>query len=196
MKNILAAICFAGALLAQPVVSSYKDLKYPPLPQVKIPEPTTVTLSNGMRVFLLEDHELPLLHGIAMIHTGNLFDPPEQKGLSEFTAEVMRSGGTKAKTGDQIDEDLENIAGSVESSMDETSASMTFSALKESSDAVLKVFKDVMTQPEFRQDKLDLAITQTRSAIARRNDDASGIPDREMMRIVYGPKTPYGWQVE
>ena len=40
-------------------------LKYPPLPQVKIPEPAQLTLSNGMRVFLLEDHELPLIRGLA-----------------------------------------------------------------------------------------------------------------------------------
>jgi zinc protease len=153
-------------------------------------------LSNGMRVFLLEDHEVPLIRGLAMIHTGNLFDPPDKKGLSEFTAEVLRSGGTKTKSGDQIDEELENMAASVEAGMDETSASMSFSALKENGDTVLRVFKELMTAPEFRQDKLDLAITQTRSAIARRNDDASGIPDRELMRIVYGPKTPYGWQVE
>ena len=217
MKNCVLAILLAGGLFAQQqggagktvqvepnyrtvpassAVPSYKDLKYPPLPQVRIPEPATFTLSSGMRVFLLEDHELPLVQGLAMVRTGNLFDPPDKKGLSEFTAEVMRSGGTKSKTGDQIDEDLENVAASVESSMDETSASMSFSALKESSDAVLKVFKDVMTQPEFRQEKLDLAMSQTRSAIARRNDDASGIPDRELMRIVYGPTTPYGWQVE
>lgn len=196
MKALLVSLALAGGVFAQQVVPSYKDLKYPPLPQVKIPEPATFTLSNGIRVFLLEDHELPLIHGLALIHTGNLFDPPDKKGLSEFTAEVMRSGGTKAKTGDQIDEELENMAASVESNMDETSASMSFSALKENGDTVLRVFKDVMTQPEFRQDKLDLAISQTRSAIARRNDDAGGIPDRELMRIVYGPTTPYGWQVE
>jgi len=196
VKKLLAvSVCFAAAICAQ-VAPSYKDLKYPPLPQVKIPEPTTITLSNGMKVFLLEDHELPLIHGQALIRTGNLFDPPDKKGLSEFMAEVMRSGGTKDKTGDQIDVELEDMAASVESSMDETSASMSFSALKENGDAVLSVFKQVMTSPEFRQDKLDLAISQTRSGIARRNDDASGIPDRELARILYGPKTPYGWQVE
>jgi zinc protease len=195
MKRLIFAICFAGGLFAQ-VVPSYKDLKYPPLPQVKIPEPTTFTLANGMRVFLLEDHELPLVHGLALIRTGNLFDPPDKKGLSEFTAEVLRSGGTKSKTGDQIDEELENMAASVEAGMDETSGSMSFSALKENADTVLGVFKDVMTAPEFREDKLELAITQTRSAIARRNDDAGSIPDREMQRLVYGPTTPYGWQVE
>lgn len=196
MKSLLITICLVSGVFAQPVVPSYKDLKYPPLPQVKIPEPAQFTLSNGIRVFLLEDHELPLVRGIALIRTGNLFDPPDKKGLSEFTAEVLRSGGTKAKTGDQIDEELENVAGSVEAGMDETSASMSFSAMKESSDQVLGVFKDLLTAPEFRQDKLDLAISQTRSGIARRNDDANGIPDRELARIVYGPTTPYGWQVE
>jgi len=195
MKGLFLAVLLAHGVFAQ-VVPSYKDLKYPPLPQVKVPEPTSFTLSNGMRVFLLEDHELPLIRGLALIHTGNLFDPPDKKGLSEFTAEVLRSGGTKAKTGDQIDEELENMAASVEAGMDETSASMSFSALKENGDTVLRVFKDVMTSPEFRQDKLDLAITQTRSAIARRNDDANAIPERELMRIIYGPTTPYGWQVE
>jgi zinc protease len=89
MKRLLVAICFAGGLFAQ-VVPSYKDLKYPPLPQVKIPEPTTFTLANGMKVFLLEDHELPLVHGLALIRTGNLFDPQDKKGLSEFTAEALR----------------------------------------------------------------------------------------------------------
>ncbi len=130
------------------MVPSYKDLKYPPLKQPKIPEPAAFTLSNGMRVFVLEDHELPLVHGLALIHTGNLFDPKDKHGLSEVMADVLRSGGTKAKTGDAIDQQLEDLAASVESGMDETSASMSFSALKESSDQVLATFKELMTDPE------------------------------------------------
>ncbi len=196
MKRVIFALAvLAVAGVAQPI-PSYKGLKYPPMPQVRIPEPATFTLSNGMRVFLLEDHELPLVRGLALVRTGNLFDPPDKRGLADLTAGVLRSGGTKAKTGDQIDEELENIAGSVESSMDETSASMSFSALKETSDAVLQEFKDVMTDPEFRQDKLDLMISQARSGIARRNDDPDGIPDRELMSILYGRDNSYGWTIE
>jgi len=192
---VLGAIAGAIVGLAQPR-PSYKELKYPALPQVRVPEPAAFTLSNGMRVFLLEDHELPLIQGFALVHTGNLFDPPDKRGLSEVMADVLRSGGTKAKTGDQIDEELENIAGSVESGMDETSASVSFSGLKETSDSVLQVFKDVITDPEFRQDKIDLELSQLRSSIARRNDDPDGIPNRELMRLLYGPDTPYGWQIE
>ena len=147
-------------------------------------------------MFLLEDHELPLIDGLALIRTGNLFDPPDKRGLSQVMADVLRSGGTKTRTGDQIDEQLEDIAGSVESSMDETSASMSFSALKESSGQVLATFKDLMTAPEFRQDKIDLDISQYHSAIARRNDDPQGIPDRELMSILYGRDNSYGWQIE
>jgi zinc protease len=199
MKRLLLAVfCAAlswGQTAGQPV-GSYKTLKYPPLPQVKIPEPAEFTLSNGMRILLLEDHELPLIRGLALIRTGNLFDPSDKRGLSQIMADVLRSGGTKSKTGDQIDEQLEDIAGSVEAGMDETSASVSFSGLKETADQVLAVFKDVLTNPEFRQDKLDLSLTQYRSAIARRNDDASDIPSRELSRILYGPETPYGAQPE
>jgi len=205
MKRFLLAVSFvalaAGQTAAPPVpaapaIPTYKALKYPPLPQVKIPEPAEFTLSNGMRLLLLEDHELPLVRGVAMIRTGNVFDPPDKRGLSQVMADVMRAGGTKSKTGDQLDEELENIAGSVESGMDETSASMSFSGLKETADQVLAVFKDVLTHPEFRQDKLDLSLTQYRSAIARRNDDAGDIPGRELARVLYGPETPWGWQPE
>jgi len=66
MKGLVLAICFAGGAFAQQAVPSYKDLKYPPLRQVKIPEPATFTLKNGMRVFLLEDHELPVINGLAL----------------------------------------------------------------------------------------------------------------------------------
>ena len=118
MKRLLLAAWLAAVAFGQ-AVPSYKTLKYPPLPQVKIPEPAEFTLSNGMRVLLLEDHELPLIRGLALIRTGNLLDPSDKRGLSQVMADVLRSGGTKAKTGDQIDEELENIAGSVEAGMDE-----------------------------------------------------------------------------
>jgi zinc protease len=73
---------------------------------------------------------------------------------------------------------------------------VSFSGLKETTDQVLAIFKDVLTNPEFRRDKLDLTLTQYRSAIARRNDDASDIPSRELTRVLYGKDTPYGWQPE
>jgi zinc protease len=177
-------------------IPSYKDLKYPALRPIQIPTVETYTLPNGMKIYLLEDHELPVVNGTALVRTGNLFDPPDKVGLAGLTGTLIRLGGTRAKTGDQLDQQLENMAASVESSIGETSGSVSFSSLKENTDEVLAIFKDVLTAPEFRQDKIDFAKTQVRSSIARRNDNASGIAQREFADIVYGKDTPYGWREE
>ncbi|HWB87541.1 MAG TPA: insulinase family protein [Bryobacteraceae bacterium] len=175
---------------------SYKELKYPPLKPIQIPPVETATLPNGMKLYLLEDHELPVVNGTALIRTGNLFDPADKVGLATMTGMVMRTGGTKAKTGDQLDQELEDVAASVESNIGESNGSVSFSALKENTDEVLGVFHDVLTSPEFRQGKIDLAKTQLSSSIARRNDDAHGISRREFTNIVYGKDTPYGWDIQ
>jgi len=202
MKTLVLSLILCSAAIAQTevrraiVLPSYKDLKYPPLPPLKVPDPTEITLSNGMKVLLLENHELPLISGAALIRTGNLFDPPSKKGLAGLTGEVLRSGGTKARSGDQLDQDLENVAASIESQIGETNGTLSFSCLKENTDQVLAIFRDVLTSPEFRQDKVDLSKTQSRSGISRRNDDPDGIADREFSDIVYGRNTPYGWSIE
>jgi zinc protease len=178
------------------VIQSYKDLKYPQLRPIKIPDVATFTLPNGMRLYLLENHELPIVRGSALVRTGNLFDPADKIGLATITGMVIRSGGTKNKSGDQLDVQLENIAASVETSIDESFGSASFSCLKENTDEVLGVFHDVLTMPGLRQDKIDLAKTELRSSISRRNDEPHAIAEREFDSIVYGRDTPYGWQME
>jgi len=198
----LALVLIAGLASAQTevrravVLPSYKDLKFAPLPPLQVPTPTELILANGMKVLLLEDHELPLVSGAALIRAGNLFDPADKRGLAGLTGEILRSGGTKDKTGDQLDEALENVAASVESEIGETSGTLSFSCLKENTDQVLGIFRDLLTSPEFRQDKVDLAKTQMASEISRRNDDAGGVAQREFVNTVYGRNTPYGWQTE
>jgi zinc protease len=82
-----------------------------------------------MKLYSLEDHELPIISGTVRVRTGNLFDPADKVGLASITGTVMRSGGTKSKTGDQLDEQLENIAASVESDIGESNGSVSFSTL-------------------------------------------------------------------
>src|SRR5271165_2371030 len=167
-------------------------LAYPPLGEIHIPKPVIVKLSNGMKVYLLENHDLPIVRGTAVIRTGNLFDPKDKRGLATLTGITMRSGGTKSMTGDELDEKLEGMAASIETEIGESSGGAGFTSLSENTDAVLGWFRDVLATPEFRQDKVDLAKTQMKSSISRRNDDAGDLASREILRILYGPDTPYG----
>jgi zinc protease len=206
----LSLLALSPAAFAQPAASpavkpattvavppaSWKDLKFPPLKEIQLPKIEETTLANGMKVYLLEDHELPLVRGSALIRTGNLFDPADKVGLASVTGETIRSGGTSKQSGDQIDEQLENIAASVESEIGETSGSVSFSTLKERTDEVLSIFHDVLTDPAFRDDKIELWKTQAHSGIERRNDEAMGITAREFPDIVYGRNNSYGWMFE
>jgi zinc protease len=198
MNRQFLLLLFPLLALAQqsPIPASYKDLKFGPLKELALPKIEQSTLPNGMKIYLLENHELPLIRGLALVRTGNLFDPADKVGLAEVTGSLIRSGGTTAKTGNQLDEELENIAASVESQISESYGSVSFSTLKEKTDEVLGTFHDVLTDPAFREDRLDLLKTQLRSGISRRNDDAHGIAQREFSSLIYGPKTPYGWQLE
>ena len=176
--------------------ASWKDLKFPTLREIKLPKIEDFTLPNGMKVYLLEDHELPLVRGSALIRTGNLFDPAGKIGLASVTGDTIRSGGTSTLSGDQIDEQLENIAADVESAIDESSGSVSFSTLKERIDEVMGLFHDVLTDPAFREDKIELWKTQSHSGIERRNDEPMGITAREYTDILYGRNNSYGWTMQ
>lgn len=170
--------------------------RYPPLREIELPKIASHKLSNGMQIYLLEDHTLPIVTGTAMIRTGNLFDPPGKIGLAGITGSVLRVGGTTARSGDEIDQELESMAASVETGIGETSGQANFWTLRENLDAVLATYADILMHPAFREDKLDLIKQQTASGIARRNDEAGGIANREFTNLVYGRDNPYGWQIE
>jgi zinc protease len=63
--------------------------------------------------------------------------------------------------------------------------------LKGDFDDVFKVFADLLQNPEFRADKLDIAQKQAYDAISRRNDDIGGIAARESRKLAYGADNPY-----
>ena len=172
------------------------EARYPALDEIEIPKVETYTLPNGMQLYLLPDDTLPIITGRALVRTGNLFDPPEKIGLVGITGSVLRIGGTALRNGDEIDQELEAMAASVEAGIGETSGTANFWTLKENLGRVLEIFADVLMHPAFRQDKIDFTKQQIRSSIARRNDDASGIASREFGNLIYGKDTPYGWQIE
>jgi len=181
---------------AAPPLPSYKDLKYPELRPFAVPRIDSLTLPNGMRLRLLEDHELPLVNGTVMVRTGKLFDPPDKIGLAEITAQVMITGGTTRRPGEDVGARFRNLGAEVAGNTTENATSIYFSALQANSDAVLEILKDVLTAPEFQQDRLDLVKAQLRNAIAHRNDDPATVLRREFTATVFGRDTPYGAQIE
>ncbi|RME55205.1 MAG: insulinase family protein [Deltaproteobacteria bacterium] len=189
MTGILLLLASSSLLAGE--AKFYKDLTFPKLHDIEVPKVEEVTLSNGIRLFLLPDHELPLIELSARIGAGSIYEPAEKVGLASIVGEVMRTGGTATHSGEEIDELLESLAASVETSIELSYASATLSALEEDIDQALPILADILRNPIFPEDKIELAKIQERSAIARRNDDPNEIASREFRKLIYGADSPY-----
>jgi zinc protease len=195
----LAAQQPAAPAAAKPAVAKpkpqapagYKSLKYPPLNKVKVPEPTRFELPNGLVVYLVEDHEVPLISASALIRAGSRWEPGDKVGLASITGTVMRSGGTATRPGDQLDQELDRLGANVETGIGQESGRASVSVLKEDFDKGLDILADILQHPAFPQDKIDLAKIAQRDQIARRNDNPNGIVFREFTRSLFGKDSPY-----
>lgn len=202
--KLIVASCFVGwvailLVLCLPAVAvgarHYEELRFAPLAEAHLPEYRRFVLDNGMVVYLMEDHELPLVGGAALFRTGSRLEPAQQVGLAGLVGMVMRTGGTQRFSGDELNQLLEQRAATVETGIDPSSGSASFSALTADLEMVFGLFASVLREPVFAQEKLDLAKTQLRGGIARRNDDPNGIAGREFQKLIYGD-SPYARTVE
>ena len=71
------------------------------------------TLSNGLVVYIAEDHEIPWFTGSLMVRTGPFLESKDKLGVAGLTSSIMRSGGTATMTGEQINERMDFLAGTL-----------------------------------------------------------------------------------
>lgn len=194
---LLSLPCLAQPGAAQPasanggVATNWKQIAIPALPPFHPKAPHKVVLPNGLTVFLTENHELPLISGVAMVRGGEYSEPEEKAGMTEIYGMAWRTGGTEAKTGDQLDDFLEARAAKVETSGGGAYTTLSFNCLKADFDDVFAVFNGLLRQPAFREDKLTLAKKQMDISIARRNDESGDIADMQMELLARGKHSAY-----
>ena len=176
--------------------ADWRQIPIPSLPSFHPQEPKRIELPNGMVVFLQEDHELPIIDGTARVRGGSRSEAANKVGLVDIYGEVWRTGGSKNQTGDQLDDYLEIRAAKVETNGGVDSTTISWSCLKGDFDDVFKAFNDVLREPEFRADKLDLAQKEMFDSISRRNDDVSQIASRESTKLAYAKDNPYAREPE
>jgi len=184
----------ATAATAPP--QSWKKIPIPPLHAFKPQQPKRIELTNGVVLFLQEDHELPFINGSILIRGGSRDEPADKISLVSLYGQTWRTSGTATTDGDKLDDQLESKAANLETSGGSANTSLRWSSLKGDFDSVFTSAVDLLLHPVFKTDKLALAKRQIETGISRRNDDASDIAIREALKVVYGPSNPYARQTE
>lgn len=181
---------------AATALPNYNELKFPELRPIASPAIQEFTLPNGLRLLLLEDHELPLINGTVLVRTGSALDPPEKIGLAAFATQVMLEGGAAARPGDQLVRRFQDLGAEIAGTVAENFLAITFTGLQQNAYGLVDALKDGLTGPTFPQDRIDLLKVRLRNSIAHRNDDPAAILRREFLAAVFGKHSPYGAQVE
>lgn len=170
-----------------------RTLQAPPL-EFKVPAVERLVMANGMVVYLMEDHLLPLVKVYALIRTGEIYEPAEKAGLASLTGAVMRTGGTDAMTPDELNDALEFVAARVEVSIERERGVATLDVLTKDLDTALGIFADILRRPRFDEAKIALRKAELAEEFRRENDDPQEMLFREFRELLYG-RHPYARRV-
>lgn len=154
------------------------------------PEPERVVLDNGLVVYLLEDHELPLVTITATMRTGGWLDPADKVGLAAMTGTVMRTGGGGGLSAEQVDAELEQFAGDIHIGIGRQSGSASLDVLSKDLNRGLEIFAGLIRSPAFEPARLEVAKLQAIEGIRRRQDSPGSIVSREFTKALYGADHP------
>jgi predicted Zn-dependent peptidase len=154
--------------------------------RVKLPRPQEAVLSNGLRIFLLEDRELPTFTLQLIVGGGGLADPPDKRGVAMVTAALLREG-TKERTSREIAEQLAALGASFSAGASPSSGEtgIRVSGLRDHLDAVLAIAADVIRNPAFPDDELSKFKSRFASQLQYQRSRPTFIVQEQFMRAIY-----------
>jgi zinc protease len=151
----------------------------------KLPKPIEASLANGLRIVLIEDHELPTFTVQLVIDQGSLADPKGKEGLAQAAAVQLRQG-TRTRTAEQIAESLDSLGASLGSRSDLGSTFVMASGLIEHLEATLEIVADVVRNPTFPQSELDQYKQRLISQIQNQRSSSGFVAQEQLAQAIYG----------
>lgn len=189
MKKIFLLYITFFSILASTAFAQVDRSKVPepgPAPEIQLGEYESFTLKNGLKVFLVRNTKLPRVAFNLLIDRDPILEG-EKAGYVSATGSLLRRG-TKNRSKDQIDEQIDFIGASLSTSSNGVYAS----ALSKHTERLIALMADVVLNPSFPQEELDKIITQTKSGLAANKEDNKVIASNVQSVLLYGKDHPYG----
>ena len=188
---LLVALASPVALAAQGDVALDRSKAPPigPTPAFKVPAWTIDLLSNGVRLVVVEKHELPIV-SFSLQFEGGTNQLGTRPGVASFLGAMMREG-TATRTADQLNDDLALLGTNVGFGVGVESGLASFSSLARTFDKTIDIMMDMMLHSTFPAASLERLRTQSLAAYTRGQDVVSTIAAQITPKLLYGDE-PYG----
>jgi len=182
---LCAALPVAAQRPAGDTRAQLQALRYPPL-RFNPPVPKRVTLSNGVPVYLLQDHSLPLLDVEVVSKAGVANLPDSLWGVGWQADVLMRTGGTTRLSPDSVDQLIEFYALNVFISTGNDQSNASFSGLSRYRDQMLDLGFDLLRNPRNDSSRVRITAGQQLEAWRRRNDQPGSVLNRAWSQVMLG----------
>ena len=180
---------------AAPTPAATVDLTKPPTlgapPSLRPPQISTRELPNGMRIVVLEQHELPLVDVILQVRSGGECDPAGKLGTAALVA-AMLTEGTTNRTSLQIADQAAYLGIQLNASSGWEQSNVSLHAPTAQLDSALALFSDVALRPNFPSADLERVRKVRLTSLQQLRDRAPAIADRAFAGAVFGEQHPYG----
>ncbi len=162
-----------------------------PARPLRLPAIRQITLANGLRVVVLEDHARPALWmRLAVSSAGAIRDPQDKVGLAAMTAGLLDQG-TTTRTESQIADTIDNLGATLSASADDDYLLVAANGLSAHKDTLFDLLADVTLRPTFPDPELERYRTRTLSSLQAALGEPGTLATAAVNRLVFGSH-PYG----
>ena len=163
-----------------------------PASPLQLPIPAAFCLENGLTVYLLEQHSLPIVSANLVVLSGSDRNPPGLPGLASFTAEMLDEG-TGKRSALQIACDAEQLGASLSTGSNTDASVVAFRSLKRNVAAVFELAADVLLHPEFPESEIERLRHDRLTQILQQRDNPGTLAVKTFFSALYGLRHPYGY---
>lgn len=195
IRAAAATLALASILTAPDVSAQGIDRSKPPElgppPRVSLPPIVTRELPNGLKLMIVEQHELPLADFALVIGSGGTADPSGKGGVANLTAQMLREGTTTRKSLDIADQSsFLGISIFPQASWESTTLSLHTPTAQ--LDSALALYADVALHPSFPVNEFDRIKKNRLTELLQLRDQGPAIANIAFPAILYGSGHPYG----
>jgi len=192
----LAALLLISAGCSKQIIKTNSETvgKSPLKEEASLRKPERFITDNGIKVLFLERNSLPFITVNATIRAGSVFEPVELAGLAGFTADLLTEG-TKARSSNQISEEIDFIGGSLSSSGGIDFSSASLKVLSKDREKGFELLSDILLNPSFPEEEIERERSQVKASIISKVDDPSTVAAEEFNKLLFGDH-PYSRPAE
>jgi zinc protease len=157
-----------------------------------LPKPTVFTLDNGLTVYLVERHELPIVSVQLLTLAGAAANPPDRPGLAGITAALLTEGTAK-RSAEEIANQAALLGTDISAQSGNDSAQLGISLLSKHVGSGLELLADSAQHPAFSAADLERVRTNRLTALLQQQDSPIQLGLRAGSLNLYGAASPYGY---